>query len=132
MLLLNLLCFDCGKPIYKPEATKKHGFGGTGYAIDDDKNKICYQCCAVRDKKQMLSDGEIFLYLDKEKKIVTNWPGTLIIPVNQIKYSYHNMAGKNGRRDFWFMFDWQDWHGFNVGDSQIARCHKLKNNKGSA
>lgn len=114
-------CCDCGAvKVYKPDGV------GTGYAITDGRQMVCYECCAVRDSRQMQDTGSIALYLDEQRRTVSNWPGTLQFPAKYIRYSRHNMAGRNGRRDVWFNAFGREWHGVNIGDNQIARCKALK------
>ena len=51
---------------------------GAGYARDSKNNKICYECCAKEDKKNLLNlskKEKYILYLSGD--YVTNWPGTL-------------------------------------------------------
>lgn len=115
-------CIDCGetKPVKRD--------GGTGYARTN-RGKVCYQCCAVRDAKYMTKTGAIVLYLTANPaghKQVTNWPGTLILPINAYRIGRHNMAGK--REDVWFTGpDGKRWHGVNYGDfSQILRCKRVR------
>lgn len=41
--------------------------------------------------------------------------------------SFHNMAGRDGRTDYWFTGpDGKNWHGVNIGDMDLVRCHRLK------
>jgi len=100
--------------------------GGTGYGCDKDHNTICYDCCAVQDKRQMEETGKIVLYLDTHKGTVTNWPGTLSIRCDRIKVGGHNW-GIN-RYDAWFTdHRGKEWHGVQYGDNtQIVHCHRMR------
>lgn len=120
--------FICSKCLAeKPEQTN----GGTGYAINDNKEKICYGCCGEIDRQFMRDNGKATLYLslegnDATKGFVTNWPNTLRLPVYGLRKGYHNIAGK--RFDFWFNFNGKQWHGVQYGENtQIAHCKQLKN-----
>ena len=124
----QFLCADCG--IAKPLG----GSGcGTGYGYKSRSNRakpICYACCGENDRKEMAKTGKAFLYLSKaEGKSpwkVSNWPGTLAFPVYYVQESFHNFAGRNGRRDCWFTGpDGARWHAVNIGDNQVARCKRL-------
>lgn len=100
----------------------------TGYGINNQGRKICYDCCAVVDRKSMDKTGRITLYLVKKdgKNIISNWPGTLEIPVSRLKTGRHNLA--RTRTDVWFL-DHQnrEWHGVHIGDwSQLCHCKRLK------
>ena len=43
-------CADCGAE-FKPAGC------GTGYAVTAAGNRICYECCAKRDRAEMLATG---------------------------------------------------------------------------
>lgn len=116
----------------------------TGYATNKDGKKLCFDCCAVEDKKYMIEHGNskgLPLYLTPAKNPpttprlagetygtyeVTNWPGTLRFKCNKPKKNYHNIAGH--RYDVWF--DGPDgflWHGVNYGENtQIVHCKRTK------
>ena len=80
------------------------GGGSTGYAIlcnsvteSYDKNdKICFDCCAILDKRDMLIDGhskKLPLYLSKRSEgqwVVSNWSGTLHFPIKTRWTCRHN------------------------------------------
>lgn len=127
-------CADCGKH----EASNRNCSiqGGTGYATIDGRQRICYACCAERDKAQMRDTGKWVGYLTAKQSPngsrvyeVSNWPGSLRLRVGgAIKHSFHNFAGRDGRRDFWFTFENSTWHGVNIGDSQIAHYKRIKAN----
>jgi hypothetical protein len=97
---------------------------GTGYGIDKDGNKVCYQCCAESDRAYMVDNGKITLYLTE--KGVTNWPGTLVFPVFGVPRKSRNNFGAK-RLDAWFVGpDRHIWHAVNIGDNEIARCKRTK------
>lgn len=100
--------------------------GGTGYGSDKDHNTICYDCCAVADRKQMEAEDRIVLYLDTHTGTVSNWPGTLSIRCDRIKVGRHNWGIK--RYDVWFTdHKGKGWYGVQYGDNtQIVHCRKLK------
>lgn len=127
-------CYDCNH--LKPIQTQ----GGTGYALftDDEEGtgpmyKVCYKCCAERDRQWMKDKGVISLYLqhkDKESKHipthVSNWPDTLSFRIRSFRTSWHNFAGSDGRTDVWFEFEGYLWHGVCIGDMDITRCRQTK------
>ena len=119
-------CRDCG--IAKPVPS---GTCGTGYASTGRTKRarlVCYGCCAIQDKKEMRRKGKLTLYLSERNGgqwEVSNWPGTLRFPA-YCKESWHNFAGKDGRRDAWFWMDGKLWHAVSIGDNQVARCKRLK------
>jgi len=110
-------CFICGN--IKP----KQKDGGTGYAINSKNKKICYECCAIEDKRYMKKDGKIVLYLSGNE--ITNWSGTLRFDIIESKESMHNWGLT--RTDVWFFFEFQIWHGYSIGDNtQICHCKRTK------
>lgn len=119
------------------ESKQETSNGGTGYATNKAGSKICYACCAGVDIQEMKDEGKIILYLTKgpENKhaeySVTNWPGTLRFPVILISSSWQNFAGMAGRNDFWFKvpLDPYIWHGYQIGDNDIAHCRRTKKKK---
>lgn len=121
--MTTLTTLDCGHP------ESPHSEITTGYGVTQDGRKICYSCCAEQDKQQMRQDGRITLYLVERdgRHYVTNWPGSLEIPVKSFRKSHHNMAGKNGRTDVWFTFEGQNWHGYQIGQwNEICHCKRTK------
>lgn len=109
---------DCG------HAESPHSDFTTGYGTDPETGKRhCYACCAERDKQRMRDDGRITLYLTD--RTVTNWPGSLKIPVHHLRKGAHNMA--RTRYDVWFSFEGALWHGVQYGENtQICHCRKTK------
>ena len=129
----RFVCADCG-------AEKVHvnpnGFGGTGYATCTEggiEKKVCYDCCAKRDRIEMTARGRAVLYLTEKRAqggpttgmTVSNWPGTLSIPVRSWRKGAHNLAGS--RTDVWFTdYEGRRWHGVQLGEnSQLCRCRRL-------
>ena len=122
-MIHNFTCNRCNQ-----EKSYESDFA-TGYATNDKGEKICYQCCGELDRQYMIDNGAISLYLTIDKKYpsrgkVTNWPGTLSLPVG-IKVGRHNIAGV--RYDCWFTFNGHVWHGVTYGDNtQICHCKQTK------
>jgi len=108
----------------------------TGYALDKDNSKICYDCCAWNDNETMIKEGHskhLPLYLGKQpvpedgsyRWKISNWPGTLAFYAYCSRNGRHNMAGT--RTDVWFHGpDGFVWHGWQVGDSSIVHCKRTK------
>lgn len=125
----NFRCVDCGLEV-KPGST-----GGTGYAVRGNPDeygvagKVCYECCAVVERKQMEKNDEECLYLveDSGRYVVSNWPGTMKFFVYAHKSGRHNLAGY--RMDVWFKdHTGRRWWGVQYGkNTQIVHCKKLKN-----
>ena len=117
-------CCDCG------ETKPVNPSGGTGYAVFENGrgDKVCYACCAIRDKARMTAESRVALYLvtRENRLVVSNWPGTLEFPVMESRAGAHNIAGS--RIDAWFVdHDGSRWHGVQYGDNtQLIHCRKLK------
>ena len=114
------VCADCGKPFPVQRETC-----GTGCGIYEGK-KVCYACCAVRDRKALMGlkgREQYHLYLTRNgdgKFYVSNWPGTLKIAVDYSWEGRHNFAGT--RTDVGFTLDGKKFYGTQYGTmSEI--CH---------
>jgi len=125
-------CIDCGEE--KPILTEV----GTGRALTDAGESVCYACCAVRDKAYMVEHGRATLYLSLAVRprtwggltrvgTVSNWPGTLDLGYKlPVTLGRHNIA--RTRYDVWFNGpDGHIWHGVTYGDNtQICHCRRTK------
>lgn len=100
----------------------------TGYGTNVAGDKICFSCCGLNDAKELEElhpKQKICLYLDTKEKKLTNWPGTLSIPLAYIREGKHNIAGK--RFDTWFKFRGSEYHAVQYGtNTQIAHIRRLK------
>lgn len=114
-------CHQCGE-----DKTHECEFS-TGYGLDVNGNKICFSCCGKNDEKELaeLKPKQKFtLYLDTVKKTLTNWPGTLVIPIGCIREGKHNIARK--RFDVWFKFNGNNYHATQYGTTtQIAHVKRI-------
>lgn len=109
------ICRECGQVIEGPS----NNFGGTGYAIYNDGSLVCYACQGKLDLEMLegLTVNQFFpnaMYYDEKKKVITNWPGSLVIPCF-ISYGDHN---------------WK--HAFNTMQVYVQFTHKGKNYYGRA
>tara|TARA_Y100000310_G_C20697297_1_gene826622 strand:- start:530 stop:913 length:384 start_codon:yes stop_codon:yes gene_type:complete len=95
----------------------------------------CYKCCGECDIEYMLENGKNTFYLVRvkhptyEKYEVTNWPGSLRLPVISWSKGSHNIGGK--RIDVWFRGpDGKIWWGWKVhgGWSDIIKVRRTKLN----
>lgn len=117
------ICDGCGK--------RCEGAGiGSGYGRTPDGRELCYPCCGAADRERMVADGKATLYLSKVNGgangfELTNWPGTLRIPVRCSSTGRHNMA--RTRRDVYFTFEGKEWRGTQYGESsQLCHCRAIK------
>lgn len=142
-------CATCAE--YRPTPKGYGGAsycGGTGYGYtshDADAQALCYRCCGKRDEQSMRETGRAVLYLsrvssDAERTTgsaerapylrasnwrVTNWPGSLTLPVLSLRRGSHNWRNVE-RVDVWFIFAGYVWHGVQLGDSQILRAKRTR------
>ena len=146
----TVICSQCGKEclptiFYDAEKTKPMD---TGYGVDKDGNKVCFECCGANDEKTLEETGKLFGYLIcdssglmtdsagrasmKRQRAIwtgisgtfTNWPGTLRIKTGAIKRSVNNFGAE--RLDFWFTWKGNKYHGVNVGDNQCATVKRVE------
>lgn len=100
----------------------------TGYATNKAGDKICYACCGINDAKEledMIIGGKTVQYMNPNAKEISNWPSTLIIPLNYIRVGRHNIAGK--RYDTWFTFKGNNFHAVQYGNNtQIVHIKRIK------
>lgn len=109
----------------------KYAFS-TGYGIWGGRNGepeqlYCHPHGAERIRKEMHDTGKGTLYLtkdDQQEWLITDWPGEIKIKPTAVSRGRHNI-GKD-RYDAWFKLDDEKWYGVNIGDNQILRCKRLK------
>jgi hypothetical protein len=105
----------------------------TGYGYTASGRKLCFACCAERDKADMVRTGRTTLYLTHEMRpenptakhgTVGNWPGSLVFHAT-VKKGRHNIAST--RYDVWFVGpDGRDWHGVQYGENtQLCHCKRV-------
>lgn len=116
----SFFCFVCKLEKSLPDSKVSCG---TGYGLDKHNNKICYDCCGKQDGEEMIQKGKTILYLDTQKGILSNWPGTLKIPVSYITKGRHNIA--RVRYDIAFMFEGKRWYGTQYGENTQI-CHRKR------
>jgi hypothetical protein len=127
---LHFWCVECS-PKFGTLKRIEYAPHSVGYATEfDSDKKVCYECCAVRDKAYMKEHGEIALYLSDDGAMssarVGNWAGSMNYKVIRYSRSKHNIAGV--RYDVWFRDDdGALWWGVNYGhNSQLTRCRRIK------
>lgn len=112
---------DCGHEVQSKGC-------GTGYGIDPNtKRTYCYACCADRDREAMRRTGKNTLYLTRVngERVVTNWPGSLVLPVWASKMGEHNFTGI--REDVWFWFEKTRWYGVRYGsNTELVHCRRVQ------
>ncbi len=104
---------------------------GTGYAKNNNGEKICYPCCGKQTEEELLSmnvGDRTTLYFsgnDEKGYEVTNWPGTFRRTV------YPRKSQTNWRHverfDFWFKVGENHFHGKQIGhNNEIAHVQCVK------
>lgn len=111
-------------------------FGGRGAFSPDGKVEMTVDEIREHNRKVAADEclylrtvGRGVLYLTPDASgnwFVTQWTDGLRIPAYNIRKSWHNMAGKDGRTDVDFSFDGSRWHGVNIGDNQMLRVKRCK------
>lgn len=109
---------DCG------HIATSNGFT-TGYGVDRDGKKICFECCGKNDREQLEQTGKLSGYYTGGKFM--NWPGTFSVHVYSYRKSWHNFAGRDGRTDFWFSLNGRNYHGVQIGHlNECATVRRVK------
>jgi hypothetical protein len=89
---------------------------------------------ASLELEAMKREGRGILYLCEHndsgtRGCVSQWAGGFRQPIYWSKRSRHFVPGcphEVWRRDVWFSLEGESWHGVNIGDNEILRCHRLK------
>jgi hypothetical protein len=118
-------CRTCGKV----DVTVKPGSCFGNYAIYRNGRKHCIDCAHKSELKAAIKTGQFTAYLVEDTTTsgrIVSFPGLEFAKVHGIRRSWHNMAGRNGRRDVWFRMAGRTWHGVNIGDNQVVRCKVVK------
>jgi hypothetical protein len=126
--VLAMKCSVCGSEIVSDGL-------GVGYGRNKAGEALCYPCCGVAERKNMLETGKGVLYLVSAQQpsspsglVVQNWPGSFSLPVHRTSVGRHNIAGV--RRDVWFSLGGQNWHGVVYGAySQVVHCQATSGRK---
>ena len=104
--------------------------GGVGYIeYMNGRLPICYDCCAITDRRDMIIDGKATMYLNWNgdgTKSVSNWPCSLKIKC--FSQSKSTTTWGHERTDVWFKGpDGHTWWGYHIGDShQIIKVKRIK------
>ena len=110
-------CYQCGNKFVKTGC-------GTGYGVDKNNNKICYECCGKNDIEN-LKNGSLNVGLYYSNGKITNWINNLVINPYRHKTGKHNIAGI--RHDVWFTCGNKKYHGIQYGyNSEILHYKQVK------
>lgn len=111
-------CFKCGCELIQDGIL-------AGYGVMDGE-KYCYDCCASFERDWMIEKGRTILYLDTEKRMITDWPGKLRFKALVLWRGRHNLAGVVYFARF-IGPDGAVWSGKCVGDwTMIFHCRRTK------
>lgn len=104
--------------------------------ISSGRGRHCYDCHTKLEIGKMNQEGKVSLYLTQTPSRlgydyqIVNYAHTIEFACQRPKFSFHNLAGKRGRRDIDFVGpDGAKWHGVNIGDSQVIHCKRKKKQK---
>ena len=112
---------DCG------HAESPHSSFTSGYGIDTEGKKHCYDCCLKNDKDSMRETGKCFAYHSQKngKPNIINWPGGVISDkVSILKMMCDNFGGE--RTYLRFKFEGEIWSGFSLGAGTYLRAKRTK------
>ena len=92
---------------------------------------------AILEFQSAMKTGKAIFYLHytlkecdlKSEYIVGTWDGTYKFPCIEVKTSWRNFAGKDGRLDLWFKIKDQCWHGVNIGNNDIVYAKRIKSRR---
>jgi len=119
----TFICHVC-----KQEKTNISEFT-TGYGIDKDNNKVCFECCGKQDEAElraMKPGDKTILYWNESDSELTNWPGTLRIKAYHFTNSLHNFGG--WKTHIWFRYEGNDFYAYSIGNrTTIAHVLRIKN-----
>lgn len=113
----------CGRIVIADEIREGKTREATSEEIQTHNNLL-----ARAELDAMEKHGKGVLYLSQDANgaySVASWSG-LGKTFASVRKSWHNMAGRDGRRDVYFHLGGKRWHGVNIGNNQICRCHVLK------
>ena len=112
---------DCG---HEPS---EHEDFTTGYGVDNDGKKYCYDCCANTERQYMIDHGQTTLYINEKDRKVTDWPGHLTFDIKTIWQTNHNWYCVDHVTYVRFIGpDGKVWTGKNIGDNDILYCKRTK------
>lgn len=134
MTIHNFTCSVCLKDLtHESDHT-------TGYGVNSDDQKVCFVCCGVTDREDMIKTGRAIMYITGDHdsfnpqergvrfipKKITNWPETLSFDVLSWSRGSHNWGIP--RYDVWFKGpDDQVWYGVHMGNwTQLIHCRRTK------
>lgn len=122
-------CAYCHRELPDLAAETGTGWPGYGYPSYKSKNKVCGECLARGEMKEIARSppgGKHMFYLGDHNKTVSNWTGLVSFPVAWATFGSHNIGGH--RVDVWFRDHtgaW--WHGVHAGGmNTVVHAKKLK------
>lgn len=113
----------CGHVLVTPEATKRLGFGGTGYAILPDESCICYDCAHARDVEALRTAEHWVAYLSADGKQIHDWPGYALMTVTRSWETESRVFGRLSHTTWIRAVDTHgaEWHGRGPGRGMYVR-----------
>lgn len=118
----RVTCDTCGAECVPTDCTP-------GYGTDANGKRHCFVCCATEDKRVMRETGRhdgLYLSRGPSGWTVSNWPGSLVLPVCAVHESHgRGFGGEYPRVDAWFHFDGQHWYARSLGDMTLCRARRI-------
>lgn len=106
------------------EVKERQENGGTGYAVSDKGQFICYACCADTDRQWMETHPRMTLYVSCGTNEVINWPGTLRFPayIRTCRVGYASQGVYVSFKDH----QGTRWYGRGPGRGMYIHVHKSR------
>lgn len=114
---------DCGHP------ASAHGETDTGYGVDPDGKKHCYECCHAKDREDMKTATSFFAYLSRDGASISNWAGRKLGTVTTSRnYKAWGFGGQHWRYSVRVVdLDGRRWYGTSPGPGMYCRLRPFKN-----
>jgi len=105
-----------------------HKVGDFTKAQIDEHNHLLAEAEIAHFKK--IGRGVLYFSGQPGRFRISNFTNSYSWAVKKYRTSKHNFRDYSGRpltrTDFWFDLDGEPWWGYNIGDSQIVHCRRLK------
>jgi len=111
---------DCGHEV------SPHTEHTTGYGVDKDGRKLCYDCCARGDREYMAREGKITAYLSDDGKRITTWSGNPLMTVSRESIGSAGGFARSAKITRVWAVDEQGnwWHGRGPGRGMYIRMRR--------
>jgi hypothetical protein len=124
---ISAVCDRCGWPCIAGSGQGCAGSGydgGTGYGYRGaDRAPLCYDCCAMIERRDMIETGRGNLYLVGKK--LSDWPGLLTFTVIW-KVPFHHPFSRSAVIAYFVGPDGKPWSAKRIGDMDLCHSRRIK------